>query len=207
MNKLFLYSTIFPVVFISFVSIFFIPAVVGFYKAQGAEVNFTFFKNSLDTFQSTIKTDINTKFIWPTPGYNNITSGFGYRNAPAGGASTYHGAIDIGAAEGSNILAIADGVVTYAGWNGANGYTVIIDYENSIVSTYGHVNPNFLVSKGSIVKQGDVVAKVGPKYVSKTNYTSYTDSSGKCTNGATTGAHLHFAISKNGKRIDPRELY
>ena len=63
------------------------------------------------------------------------------------------------------------------------------------------------MSKGDFVSQGEVVATVGPKYVEKKSYTTYTDSTGKYTNGATTGPHLHFAVSKNGKRINPNELY
>ena len=204
MNKLFYYSVIFPLIFISLISIIFIPAIVGYYSSQGVEVNFAFLGQSLK-----LSHDLNFSgdYIWPTPGYKTITSTFGYRTAPATGASSYHGAIDIGAPEGTRILAIADGTVSYAGWDGANGYTVKINYGNGISSTYGHVNPNMLVKQGEQVVQGEIVAQVGPKYVDKKSYTKYTDSSGKCTNGATTGPHLHFAISKNGKRINPNDLY
>lgn len=52
-----------------------------------------------------------------------------------------------------------------------------------------------------------MVAKVGPKYVDKKSYTTYTDDSGKCTNGATTGPHLHFAISIDGNKVDPSLLF
>lgn len=87
------------------------------------------------------------------------------------------------------------------GWYGANGYSVIISHENGISSTYGHVSENFIVSLGESVSKGQIIAKVGPKYVSKVS--NYKDSNGKYTNGATTGPHLHIAISKNGKKIDP----
>lgn len=46
-----------------------------------------------------------SNFIWPTPGFNYITSGFGYRKSPTTGAGTYHSGIDIGAPQGSNIVA------------------------------------------------------------------------------------------------------
>ena len=47
-----------------------------------------------------------SNFVWPTPGFNYITSGFGYRNSPTTGAGTYHSGIDIGAPQGSNIVAV-----------------------------------------------------------------------------------------------------
>lgn len=46
-----------------------------------------------------------SNFVWPTPGFNYITSGFGYRKSPTTGAGTYHSGIDIGAPQGSNIVA------------------------------------------------------------------------------------------------------
>lgn len=149
----------------------------------------------------------NTGFTWPTPGYSKITSKFGYRNSPTAGASSYHGGIDIAAAEGSNILSIADGIITYTGWYGANGYSVIITHENGYKSIYGHVSPNFLVSTNTLVSQGSVIAKVGPKYIDKKNYTVYTDSTGRYTNGATTGPHLHLSIIKDNTKIDPEILF
>jgi len=124
-----------------------------------------------------------------------------------GGAGTYHGGIDIGAPQGTKIVAIESGTVIHASWYGADGYTVMIDHGNGYVSTYGHVNPSFVVSVGEKVSAGQTIAYVGPKYVEKKSYTKYTDSTGKTTNGATTGPHLHFAVSKNGKKINPFTLY
>ncbi len=124
-----------------------------------------------------------------------------------GGASSYHGGIDIGAREGSNIYAIASGIVTKASWGGANGYCIMIDHQNGYVSTYAHVNPNLIVSVGERVYQGEHIANVGPKYVEAKPFTTFKDSTGKATNGATTGPHLHFAISKDGKKINPLSFY
>ena len=90
------------------------------------------------------------------------------------------------------------------GWYGANGYTVIISHENGISSTYGHVSETFIVSVGQKVSKGQIIAYVGPKYVEKKS--KYKDSTVKYTNGATTGPHLHLAISKNGKKIDPLQI-
>jgi murein DD-endopeptidase MepM/ murein hydrolase activator NlpD len=145
----------------------------------------------------------NNNFQWPTPGYYCITSQFGYRLAPTKGASTYHGGIDIGAPYGSGIIAIADGVVTFTGWNGPGGYTVFIAHSNNLMSVYSHVSPNFIVSINDFVNAGDIIAYVGPKYVNDIKNNTYKDASGRATNGATTGPHLHFSIMINGKKIDP----
>lgn len=96
------------------------------------------------------------------------------------------------------------GRLNLSGWYGANGYSVIISHKNGLTSTYGHISESFLVSIGESVSKGQKIAKVGPKYVSKKS--EYTDNSGKYTNGATTGPHLHLAISKNGKKIDPIQV-
>lgn len=196
MSKYFINSFIFPIIFSIFVSIFFIP----FFYSGNFNIICEFENNN--TFQESAST-----FSWPTPSYKNITSGFGYRKSPATGASSYHGGIDIGAPQGSKIFATMSGKINYVGFNGANGYTVKISHANGYESTYGHVSPNFVVSVGEYVLQGQHIANVGPKYVEKKSFTTYTDSTGKCTNGATTGPHLHFALSKNGTRINPLSVF
>ena len=115
--------------------------------------------------------------------------------------------IDIAAPENSYILAVADGVVSYVGWYGANGYTVILKHSQNYQSIYGHISPNFIVKIGENIKKGQLIALVGPKYIEKKSYTIYQDSNGKYTNGATTGPHLHFAISQNNKKINPLSFY
>lgn len=191
MNKFFYASFGLPVFFTIFLSCFFLPFL------QDPSVSFT------NSFAASSMPN----FLWPSPGYTKITSPFGYRNAPAKGAATYHGGVDIAAPEGSSIVAIADGVISFAGWYGANGYTIIIRHENDFQSTYGHVSPQFLVSVGDTVKKGFVIAKVGPKYIEPKSYTTYQDSHGNYTNGSTTGPHLHFAITQNHKKIDPLSYF
>ena len=205
MQKSFLLSFLFPIIFSIFISIFIIPAVVNELNKQGIIVNLE--SSELTFVASDLFFETNNSFSWPTPGYTYITSGFGYRKSPATGAATYHGGIDIGAKQGSKIIAIANGKVISAGWGGANGYCIIIDHGNGYKSTYGHVDPNLIVQKGDSVFKGQTIAYVGPKYVAQKSYTTYKDSTGKATNGATTGPHLHFAVSKNGTKIDPKTIF
>lgn len=173
-----------PIFLTTFISIFFIPLI-----SNSSSDNSLLFSDDLvnSTFSS---------FIWPTPGYSNITSKFGYRKAPTTGAGINHGGIDIGAPQNSSIIAIDSGVVSFVGWYGATGYTVIIEHNNNFKSIYGHVSPDFLVSTNEVIKKGQLIAKVGPKYVTAQSFTNYKDNTGKYTNGATTRAPSTFGNCK-----------
>lgn len=103
---------------------------------------------------------------------------------------------------GTNIIAICSGTVTYTGFYGAGGYTVTVKYDDFSVS-YCHVSPTFLVCNGQYVTKGSVIAAVGPKNVYGVPNNPYKDSNGNPTNGATTGAHLHLTIKKDGKAVNP----
>ena len=139
-------------------------------------------------------------------GYTTITSKFGYRNAPTNGAGTYHGGIDIGAPSGANIIATSSGIVSFTGFSGANGFTIKIDSGN-LTFIYSHVSPDFLVYVGQYILKGDIIAIVGPKNVYNVPNNPYKDSNGNPTNGATTGPHLHFAIKKDGKAVNPLDFF
>ena len=168
MNNFFHFSVFIPIFLTIFISIFFTPSL---YNPN----------NSINSQQKT------QSFLWPTPGYTKITSNFGHRKAPVTGASIYHGGIDIAAPQNSAILTIADGIVSFVGWYGANGYTVIITHTNGYESIYGHISPFFLVSIGDNVYKGQKIGLVGPKYIEQKNNPTYVDkNTGKYTNGATT---------------------
>lgn len=147
-----------------------------------------------------------SNLVWPVPGYTNITSSFGYRNAPTSGAGSYHGGIDIAVPTGSNIISSSSGIVSYLGFYGANGFTVKIESGN-LIFIYSHISPDFLVYVGQTVSQGQIIAKVGPKNVYGVSNNPYKDSNGNPTNGATTGPHLHFAIRKDGKAVNPLNYF
>lgn len=145
-------------------------------------------------------------FAWPIPGYNKITSYFGKRNSPTQGASSYHKGIDIGAPEGTVLIAVADGEITYTGFLGGGGYTITLSIEDMKI-TYCHVAPTFIVEVGQKVERGEIIGYVGPKYVYGVKGNTYTDSTGKPTNGATTGCHLHLGIRVNGEYTNPLNYY
>lgn len=96
MKKTFFSTFLLPIFLSIFISIFYIP----FLSISNANITFT-------------NDAMHSSYAWPTRGYTNITSKFGYRKSPTNGASSYHGGIDIGAPEGSNICSIADGTVEF----------------------------------------------------------------------------------------------
>lgn len=144
----------------------------------------------------------NSVFSWPVFGYYNISSNFGYRTSPTTGASSYHSGIDIPAPEETKIYSICDGIIVFTGFYGADGYTIIVQNEDYQIF-YGHVSPDFIVYKGQAVKENEKIGYVGPKYLPQNSESTYTDSSGRKTNGATTGCHLHLSIKKDGYAVNP----
>ena len=86
-----------------------------------------------------------------------------------GGASTFHKGLDIGAPEGYEFIAVTDGVMTFVGFLGGGGFTITLTDNNKsngdIKYSYCHCNPNFMVSVGNHISKGQILGKVGPKYV------------------------------------------
>ena len=132
------------------------------------------------------------EYYWPTPGFTGISSYFGKRKSPTKGASTYHKGIDILANQGTGVCAIDDGKVKFAAFDNAGGYMIIIEHDENMKSYYMHLDSKMYVKLGDSVKKGDIIGKVGPKYIEN----------GKL-NGATTGVHLHLGIWANGEYINP----
>ncbi|MCT4507656.1 MAG: peptidoglycan DD-metalloendopeptidase family protein [Tepidibacter sp.] len=123
---------------------------------------------------------------WPAPGYNRITSYFGYRIHPVLKTKKLHTGVDIGAPMGASIVAANDGKVMFSGWKGGYGNTVMIDHGGGIVTLYAH-NSKLLVKNGQKVKRGQAIAKAG-------------------STGRSTGPHCHFEVRKNGKYVNPLPL-
>lgn len=112
-----------------------------------------------------------------------VTSTFGYRDSPISGKNEFHLALDIGAEEGTEIGAFADGVVEYIGESDEFGQYLKISHTNQVSSFYAHCS-RLLVHKGDIVSCGQTVALVGQT-------------------GNATGPHLHLTIEKDNIRLDP----
>lgn len=174
--KTFLPSLVIPFASAFVISLFFIPIISNEYGLKG--ISLIDFPNEYG-------------FIWPIPDSTTITSYFGKRTAPTGGASTSHSGIDIAASPGTKILSILSGTITYAGFNGAGGYTITVESDGFLIS-YCHVSPIFLVSVGEYVRQGNILSEVGPKNVYGVKNNPYKDSNGNPTNGATTRSTSAF---------------
>ena len=127
------------------------------------------------------------KFCWPSAVSQRITSPYGYRPHPISGVKKLHRGIDIGAGMGTNVLAAEAGTVVTAGWNNSYGYYVTINHGNGYVTLYAH-NSKLLVSKGATVSRGQVIAKCG-------------------STGNSTGPHIHFEVSLNGKLQNPMNYF
>lgn len=186
----------FIIVIILFVSLFFIPQYP----------NLAISSNTLNSNGNYIIDISSSGYAWPAPGYTHITSYFGYRHSPTAGASSYHSGLDIGAPEGSKLIATTSGEITFTGFLGGGGYTITLTSGN-MKFTYCHVSPIYIVKEGDKVVQGQVIGYVGPKYVYGVKGNQYTDEKGRPTNGATTGPHLHFGLRINGDYVDPLSLF
>ena len=147
----------------------------------------------------------NLNFAWPIPGYTSISSPFGKRTAPTSGASTFHKGTDIPAPEGTTLIATCDGEITFIGFLGGGGYTITITNADGLKISYCHVSPNYIVSVGQLVEQGEIIGNVGPKYVYGVIGNNYKDASGNPTNGATTGCHLHIGFREDGEYVNPMD--
>ncbi len=179
------------IIFIILISLFFIPIAPDSYYIPNQNITF----------------DISSSgYAWPSPGYTTINSYFGYRSSPTAGASSYHSGIDIGAPEGSTLIAVTSGQITFTGFLGGGGYTITLTSGN-IKFTYCHVSPIYIVHEGDYVSQGDVIGYVGPKNVYGVKGNQYKDENGNPTNGATTGPHLHFGVRINGEYANPLSFF
>ena len=123
------------------------------------------------------------EFADPCPGAVQ-SSGFGLRNAPTAGASTFHKGLDL-ATGGKNIptYAAKEGTVIEAGYNPVAGNWVVIDHGNGIVTKYMH-HAEIYVEKGQHVEKAQQIGVTG-------------------TTGISTGVHLHFQLEIDGTAVDP----
>ena len=123
---------------------------------------------------------------WPLPVAGTITSQFGHRVDPITGEVSSHTGTDIACAEGTPILAAADGTVIVANgldsWGGSYGYYIQIDHGGGLETLYAHCS-SICVTTGQQVQSGEVIGYVGHT-------------------GRATGNHLHLEVSVDGNRAD-----
>ncbi len=116
-------------------------------------------------------------------GKARISSEYGMRKDPFNGEMAFHDGIDLAVKRGTGITALKDGVVTFSGFKGGYGNTVIVRHEDGLETVYGHASRNH-VREGEAVTAGTVLADVG-------------------STGRSTGPHLHFEVRKDGKSVNP----
>ena len=136
-------------------------------------------------------------FTWPIPGLTKISSYFGIRISPTAYASSFHYGLDIPADEGTYFLASISGNIVFTGFNGAGGYTIIIENDNTRI-IYCHISPDFIVNVGDYVEQGQVIGQVGPYNVYDVKNNPYKDKSGNPTNRSY--YWMPFAFCNKNKR-------
>ncbi len=116
-----------------------------------------------------------------------LTSRFGWRQSPFTGARSYHSGIDMACSQGTKIFAAMPGVVSSTGFNNTYGNFVIISHHSGYKTLYAHMSAIVAV-KGQAVSQDTVIGRVG-------------------STGLSTGPHLHFMVLKNGKQVNPANLW
>jgi murein DD-endopeptidase MepM/ murein hydrolase activator NlpD len=124
----------------------------------------------------------------PLP-FSRITSGFSRRRMhPILGTARAHLAVDYGAPSGTPVQAVANGTVTFAGWNGGYGRLVQIRHANGLTTGYAHLSRIAGgIRKGVVVKQGQLIGAVGQT-------------------GLATGPHLHYMMTRGGTPINPLSI-
>ena len=112
-----------------------------------------------------------------------ISSYFGERQDPFDGHEAFHKGLDFAGTLGEPVLAVAAGVVTWAGERSGYGTMVEINHGNGYITRYAH-NESTMVSVGQTVTRGQQIALMG-------------------STGHSTGPHVHFEVLRNGKQVDP----
>jgi len=112
-----------------------------------------------------------------------VSSFYGARVDPFSGRKAFHNGIDFAGKTGSNVYAVSDGIVSWAGTRGDYGELVEIDHGNGYVTRYAH-NKAIKVKVGDRLAKGDVIALLG-------------------STGRATGPHVHYEVLKDGKSVNP----
>ena len=117
-----------------------------------------------------------------------LSSGFGMRKHPILGYNKMHKGVDFAAPKGTPVFAGGNGVIEFAGRNGAYGNYIRIRHNNEYKTAYAHLS-SFKkgIATGTRVNQRDIIGYVG-------------------STGRSTGPHLHYEIIFQNKQINPLKL-
>ncbi|NMM48513.1 M23 family metallopeptidase [Flammeovirgaceae bacterium KN852] len=135
-------------------------------------------------------------FVGSEPRIFPIKEGFDFKitakfnkhvKIPSKNIDKIHGGIDIGAKEGTPIIASGSGIVAISEMKGDWGNLVVLDHGNGIITKYAHMQ-KLAVRKGEEVTEGDVIGYVG-------------------STGKSTGPHLHYEVHKDGKKVNPEDYF
>ena len=118
---------------------------------------------------------------YPLPEKHEITVGYAAGN---------HFGLDLHTEEGTDVLAAADGIVLFTGWDDIHGWTVILGHgsdsaDRPLLTMYSHLQETPSLLMGQLVTAGQVIAHSG-------------------NTGNSTGPHLHFAVYLDGIAVDPQ---
>jgi murein DD-endopeptidase MepM/ murein hydrolase activator NlpD len=112
-----------------------------------------------------------------------VSSGYGKRTDPFTGKKEFHKGVDFAGKEGTRVLSVGDGVVSWVGQRTGYGNLVEITHGDGYVTRYGH-NKKVLVAVGDTVKKGQPIAVLG-------------------STGRSTGPHVHFEVVHNDQPVNP----
>jgi len=112
-----------------------------------------------------------------------LSSRYGMRTDPFSGKQDFHAGIDFAGKGGSDVVATASGIVTWAGARSGYGNLVEINHGNGYTTRYGH-NREIVVKTGDAVKKGQIIGAMG-------------------STGRSTGPHVHFEVLRNGRTVNP----
>jgi len=124
-------------------------------------------------------------FIYPVKGAR-LSSPFGWRNDPFTGVRRHHAAVDLSAPQGTPVKAAMDGKVSAVGYDVTYGNYIILTHAGNYQTMYAHLHTSS-VKQNEQIAQGAQIGTVG-------------------TTGYSTGPHLHFAIYKSGRAVNPLDL-
>jgi len=155
---------------------------------QGGEVNTDMISTDemVDFYEKYLKKIVYNVSYTPIglPFRGSITSDFGHRENPFGGAAVEtHKGLDIKGPMGAPVRAMAKGEVIFAGARGGFGNCVILRHGNGFETLYGHLS-KIGVRVGMKIQIGQQIGNIG-------------------STGRSTGPHLHYEVRRNGRQINP----